>query len=147
MAPMRIDSTVPQGFFPSDLDEGFLVHVGPLYMQPLREDPRLFVLALRAEARHANRYGVVHGGLLATLADTAIGANLARTGASPAVDITLTVSLTLNYIAGAQVGDWIEARARLVKERGRVRFGECDVACGKKLLVQASASFYVPQPQ
>ncbi len=143
---MRIDSTVPQGFLPSDLDEGFLVHVGPLYMRPVREHSRQFVLALRADARHANRYGVVHGGLLATLADTAIGGNLARTGTDPAVDTTLTVHLTLNYIAGAQVGDWIEARVRLLKERGRVRFGECDVVCGGKLLVQASASFYVPAP-
>lgn len=147
MALMRIDSPVPQGFFPSDLDEGFLVHVGPLHMRPLRDDSRGFVLALRAGAQHANRYGVVHGGLLATLADTAIGANLARTGAGSSVDATLTVNLTLNYIAGAQIGDWIEAHVRLIKAHGRVRFGECDVVCGDKLLVQASASFYVPAPR
>ena len=47
MAPMHIDATVPQGFLPSDLDEGFLVHVGPLYMRPLSDDSREFVLALR----------------------------------------------------------------------------------------------------
>lgn len=147
MPRMTTDAAVPQGFFPSDLDEGFLVHVGPLYMRRVRDDARLFVLALRAKARHANRYGVVHGGLLATLADTAIGANLARTGAGTQVDNTLTVNLSLDYIAGAQIGDWIEAHVRLTKAQGRVRFGQCDVLCGKKLLVRASASFYVPAPR
>ncbi len=82
-------TTTPDGFVPSDLTEGLLVHVGPLYMRPATTTAATgFVLAFRAFAQHANRYGVVHGGMLATLADTAIGANLART--SGQVDTTLT---------------------------------------------------------
>ena len=107
-------------------------------------DPRSssFVLAFRAESRHANRYGVVHGGMLATLADVAIGANLARTGES--VETTLTLNLKLDYIAAGRLGDWIEAHVALTKERGRVRFGECEIRCGDQSLVRASAVFYVP---
>jgi uncharacterized protein (TIGR00369 family) len=101
-----------------------------------------FVLAFRAESRHANRYGVVHGGMLATLADVAIGANLARTGEG--VETTLTLNLKLDYIAAGRLGDWIEAHVEFTKERGRVRFGECAIRCGDQLLVRASAVFYVP---
>lgn len=133
---------VPADFFPSDLHEGFLDHVGPLFMKTAGHGPNGFVLAFRADTRHANRYGVVHGGMLATLADVAVGANLARTGEG--VDTTLTLNLALDYIAAGQLGDWIEAHVTLTKERGRVRFGECGIRCGDRLLVRASAVFYVP---
>ncbi|MDM0035751.1 PaaI family thioesterase [Variovorax sp. J22P271] len=134
-------SIVPTGFTPSDLHEGFLDHVGPLFMKA-SSDTSQFVLAFRAEIRHANRYGVLHGGMLATLADVAIGANLARTGEG--VETTLTLNLKLDYIAAGRVGDWIEAHVELTKERGRVRFGECVIRSGDQVLVRASAVFYVP---
>jgi acyl-coenzyme A thioesterase 13 len=132
---------VPAGFTPSDLHEGFLDHVGPLFTKSAPGSSH-FVLAFRAETRHANRYGVVHGGMLATLADVAIGAHLARTG--DGVETTLTVNLKLDYIAAARLGDWIEAHVELTKQRGRVRFGECAIRCGDQVLVRASAVFYVP---
>ena len=89
-----------------------------------------------------NRYGVVHGGMLATLADTAIGANLARTGSQ--VETTLTLNVNLDFIAAAQVGDWIEAHVHLTKERGRVRFGDCELRVTERVVLRASAVFYVP---
>lgn len=139
------DLPIPDGYVPSDLVEEFLVHVGPLYARAATTPTGLpFALAFRAAALHANRYGVVHGGMLATLADTAIGANLARTGAGAQVDTTLTLNLSLDYIAAGKVGDWIEAHVSLTKERGRVRFGHCDVRCGDALLMRASAVFYAP---
>lgn len=101
-----------------------------------------FLLAFRASSQHANRYGVVHGGMLATLADTAIGANLARTGGQ--VETTLTLNLNLDFIAAAQVGDWIEAHVHLTKERGRVRFGDCELRVAERVLMRASAVFYSP---
>ena len=136
-------TTTPDGFVPSDLAEGFLVHVGPLYMRPDATTAGTgFVLAFRASPQHANRYGVVHGGMLATLADTAIGANLARTGGQ--VDTTLTLNLNLDFIAAARVGEWIEAHVHLTKEHGRVRFGDCELRVAERVLLHASAVFYVP---
>jgi len=101
-----------------------------------------FVLAFRAAPQHANRYGVVHGGMLATLADTAIGANLSRTGGQ--VETLLTLSLNIDFIAAAQVGDWIEAHTHLTKERGRVRFGNCELRVAQRVVLRANAVFYVP---
>jgi acyl-coenzyme A thioesterase PaaI-like protein len=135
---------VPPGFEPSDLVEGFLVHVGPLYARPDAGGGPCFVLGFRAGPVHANRYGVVHGGMLATLADVAIGANLARTGGDDGVETTLTLNLSLDYLEAARIGDWIEAHVVLTKARGRVRYGQCDVRCGDRHLVRASAVFYVP---
>ena len=136
----QADAAAPAGYAPSDLDEGFLLHVGPLFTRPA-PDGQGFSLAFRAAPAHANRYGVVHGGMLATLADTAIGANLARTGAG--VDTTLTLNLSLDYIGAARLGDWVEAHVRMTKQHGQVRFGQCEVKVGEQLLVRASAVFTV----
>jgi acyl-coenzyme A thioesterase 13 len=134
------DAAPPTGYVPCDLDEGFLLHVGPLWTRPAPEAAG-FSLAFRATPAHANRYGVVHGGMLATLADTAIGANLARTGAG--VDTTLTLNLSLDYLGAARLGDWVEAHVRMTKQHGQVRFGQCEVQVAGQLLVRASAVFTV----
>ena len=132
------DAAAPAGYVPCDLDEGFLLHVGPLWTRPA-PDGAGFSLAFRATPAHANRYGVVHGGMLATLADTAIGANLARTGVG--VDTTLTLNLSLDYLGAARLGDWVEAHVRMTKQHGQVRFGQCEVQVAGQLLVRASAVF------
>ena len=136
---------IPPGFEPSDLVEGFLIHVGPLYARPDAGNGNCTVFGFRALPLHANRYGVVHGGMLATLADVAIGANLARTGDD--VETTLTLNLSLDYLEAARVGDWIEAHVILTKERGRIRYGQCQLLCGDRQLVRGSAVFYVPPPR
>lgn len=139
---MTTDS-IPEGFTHAELLEGFLEHVGPLYAKfdPAGKAP--FVLAFRAGPQHINRHGVVHGGMLATLADTAIGANLIHAAeiAGKSREATLTVNLSLDYLAGGRVGDWIEAHVFLTKSRGRIRFGQCEVRSGDLLLVRGSAVF------
>ena len=69
------DMTIPEGFRPH-------VHKGTSYFQTLgdlyvREQPDgLMVIGLRVAPEHCNRLGIPHGGMLATLADTALGMNL-----------------------------------------------------------------------
>ena len=67
---------------------------------------------------------------------------MARTGGQ--VETTLTLNLNLDFIAPAQVGEWIEAHVHLTKERGRVRFGDCELRVGVRTLLRASAVFYAP---
>lgn len=60
--------------------------------------------SLEVDARHLNRHGVVHGGIVSCLLDSACGAT-----ASLSVDPTgrapfLTATLTVNFIAPAREG-------------------------------------------
>lgn len=139
---MIIDDVIPTGWSAPPLDEGFLDLVGPLHA---RCDERGFrSLAFRAREVHANRYGVVHGGMLATLADVAIGMNLARV--SDCVETTLTLNLSVDYIGSCAIGDWVEAHVALTKIAGRVRFGDCEIMVGSRLIARGHATFYVPRP-
>jgi uncharacterized protein (TIGR00369 family) len=104
-------------------------------------DAGALTLALRAEEHHTNRYGLIHGGVLSTLADVAIGMNLCRVG-QVQVD-ALTINLSLDFLGSCIPGDWIEAYVSLSKSHGHVRFGECRLMVGGRLVVRGSAVFYV----
>lgn len=133
---------IPPGYTLAPLDEGYLNRVGPLYAQ--RDADGSYRIAFRADAAHLNRYGVVHGGMLATLADVAIGMNLARV--TDAVETTLTLNLAMDFIDASGSGDWIEAQVSLTKRAGRVRFGDCELRVGQRLIARGHATFYAPRP-
>src|SRR3546814_17596691 len=63
------DLFAADGFRPHR-DDGFLGHVGPIWA---RVDEEGVTLAFQATQKHANLRGVVHGGMLMTLADRPLG--------------------------------------------------------------------------
>jgi acyl-coenzyme A thioesterase PaaI-like protein len=129
---------LPPGYALAPLDEGFLNLIGPLYGAQDRDG--VWVIALRAGSRHANRYGVVHGGLLSTLADVAIGMNLSRAGAT--YTDAFTVQLSMDFLGHCRVGEWVEAHVALTKVQGKVRFGDCRLMVGDRMVARGSAVFY-----
>jgi len=64
-------------------------------------------------AKHGNRYGVVHGGALFTLADTAMGAVGYSIG-----DKVVTLSSSINFISNTSAKEKIIAKAHL-EHKGR----------------------------
>ena len=82
---------------------------GPFY---LREDETgKMVAAFRAEHKHMNASGVVHGGALMTFADFALFA-LAHTGEEDGYGVT--VAFTSEFLSGALEGELIEARGEVM---------------------------------
>ncbi len=81
---------------------------GPFY---LREDEKGMVAAFRAERKHMNAGGVVHGGCLMTFADFALFA-IAHTGEDDGYGVT--VAFTSEFLSGALEGEYIEARGEVI---------------------------------
>ncbi|WP_419256001.1 PaaI family thioesterase (plasmid) [Caulobacter sp. ErkDOM-YI] len=63
-------------------------------------------LGVRISAAHCNARGSLHGGVIATLADNTMG--LACAAAAGSGIGMVTVSLTTDYLAAAQLGQWLE---------------------------------------
>lgn len=82
---------------------------GPFYMR--QEDDGSMVAAFRAERKHMNAGGVVHGGALMTFADYALFA-LAHSGEDDGYGVT--VAFTSEFLAGALEGELIEARGEVM---------------------------------
>ena len=88
---------------------------------------------------HLNRHGTVHGGLLATLADTAMGA--AVVSASHGDQAPVTVSLTVTYLEPAPTGT-LRAEARTRRLGSKLTTVEADlVSADGTVVATALATF------
>jgi len=99
------------------------------------------VLGLRVEKKHCNMRGTLHGGILATLADIALGYTIAFSTKPPTG--LVTANLTLDFAGTAKIGDWLEARVDVQKKGSRLAFANCYLSVGESRIVRASAVFVV----
>lgn len=107
----------------------------------IRAEPGEVEIALRAEDHHLNLLGTVHGGMLATVADTAMGLAM-RTRMDPGSNY-VTAQLDLHYLAPGRTGR-IVGIGRAVKSGGQMGYAEADVLGeGNSLLARATATFIV----
>ena len=127
---------VPRGFKRLFRSSPFLELIGPLYYRPRKSG---FVVALRAADKHCNARGLVHGGVLMTLADIALGYRLATQENPPAA--LSTASLTTDFVDSARRGDWLEAHVDIQKLGGRLAFANAYIVCGGKRIARASGVF------
>jgi acyl-coenzyme A thioesterase 13 len=118
----------------------FLSALGPLYA---KQEGSAVVIGLRIEERHLNTRGVAHGGMLVTLADSALGIVIAMSRTPP--DPMVTVNLTADFADVARAGDWVEARVDVQKMGSRFAFASCHLWVGDKRILRASGIFaHVP---
>lgn len=92
----------------------------------LRAEPGLAVLRCAWRPEFANMAEVAHGGVVASLIDTACGVALTVDAGGRRVGRVVTVSLTLNYLAPF-AGGAIVAEARLVGGGRRLQTAEVRV--------------------
>jgi uncharacterized protein (TIGR00369 family) len=97
-------------------------------------------LELEAGDQHRNEAGAVHGGVLATLVDTAMGqAVRSVTGAD---DVPATSQLTVTYLRPGTSGTLV-ATARVSKQGDDLTVCEAEVEQDGRSLVHALATFAV----
>ncbi len=91
---------------------------------------------LLAERKHCNTGGVVHGGLLMTMADLALCA-ACRDGLEDRRAIT--VSLNAEFLAAGLEGDFVAAKAELTRRGKSMAFARCILTAGDRRIMTASA--------
>ena len=126
---------IPAGYRRMGETEGFIGLAGPYYW---REDGAGTVeYGFRADARHGNPNGVLHGGSLTTFMDTVLGYEVIRvTGRRCA-----TISLNTEFLAGGRAGDWITGKVRIRKLTGSMAFLDGEVWAEDVLVVLNTAIF------
>src|SRR5277367_4009334 len=99
------------------------------------------LLRMKVDARHLQVHGVVHGGVLAALADTAGG--LASYMACPLGTRVATVEMKINYLEGVERGT-VTADAEVVRIGRHLAVVDCDVTDDtKRLVAKALMTFFV----
>lgn len=114
---------------------GFNNFVGPFYRLPDLEDGRLRRFAFVILDKHMNAGGTVHGGMLMTLADMAMGQT---TRLEAGVAAGSTVSLNCDFVGPGRLGDVVEARVRVTRRARTVVFLSAELYAGERLLLVAT---------
>ena len=81
-------------------------------------------LSLEVQQRHLQLAGIMHGGAIATLIDTAVA--FAIVGASQPGARFTTIEMKVNYLNAIREGR-ITAEARLIRDGRRIVVADCDV--------------------
>lgn len=120
----------PPGFEPSTRGP-YTTHNGPFFHK-INGDGT-FEHAFYALKRHCNGMGIVHGGMLSTFFDGL----LARAVYTAAESSSVTMHLSIDFLAMARAGEWVFGDAWVTRKtkdvvfaEGRIRVGERDVLRG-----------------
>ena len=100
---------------------------------------------LDCDQRHANVDGAVHGGVLALLADTAMGFAV-RSQLDPSWH-NKTLDLTIDYVRAARHGDRLCAVARVDQSSRRFRWASAELLAGAGVLARARSLNLVEAPR
>jgi len=84
-------------------------------------------IALTVEARHLNRSGVMHGGVLTTLIDTACGYSGCYGAPEETPRRAFSLSLTSSFVGAAKPGQRLVATGRRSGGGKSIFFAECQV--------------------
>ncbi|WP_439517369.1 PaaI family thioesterase [Hydrogenophaga sp.] len=114
---------------------GYALHVGPLWCDADG------ALALRIEDRHTNITGRVHGGMAMGLASMGL-AQAAQRAARPGSRATL-LTLNLELIDSAQVGEWLFTEATVQRTTRTMVFVTGGLRSGERVLLTASAVYQI----
>ena len=133
--------TVPAGFEKLVKPSPFLTMLGPVYA---RGTGPSMVMGFHVLHHHLNRRGILHGGVVASLADAALGYCLAEPGDDAGGAIAMsTASLTVDFIASAGEGDWIKITPEGLRTGSKLAFAQALFHRGDRLVARASAVFAV----
>ena len=123
-------NALPDGWVPRPLTK-FDDVIGPFFF--LANGPRT-QCGLLADERHGNRRGVVHGGVVTSAFDVALGTACRDLSEH---DMHATVQLNVHFVNAMKIGEFAVVRAELVRAtrslvfmRGIMSVGERVIAAG-----------------
>lgn len=133
----------PQGFEPHFRKSPLTDPWEPIYS---RREPGKLVIGLYTREAHCNSRGMVHGGLLAALADNAMGLScvevLVSEGRKPEGGL-VTISLAADFVGAAKLGQWVAFDTGYVKTGRTLCFAQAFVTADGETIARADARFRV----
>jgi uncharacterized protein (TIGR00369 family) len=133
-----MSTDVPEGFAPHFRRSPVTDPWEPLYSRRL--DGAVQIGTWLREA-HCNSRGLLHGGVIAALADNAMG--LSCVASMPAPHGLVTVSLTVDYVGTAKMGQWLQVEPRVLRMGKSMGFADALISADGATIARASATFRV----
>src|SRR5258707_3659912 len=113
---------IPEGFERQSRRSPLTDPWEPIYS---KQTPDAIILGLRLATPHTNARGFVHGGLIAALADKAMGHSCGHK--MRGVHSLVTVSMSIDFVSSAQIGQWLTVETNVIKTGGSPLFFQIPV--------------------
>ncbi|MDB4987665.1 MAG: thioesterase, partial [Myxococcaceae bacterium] len=136
-----VECTVPPGYERQTRRSPVTDPWEPLFVRHQGSD---VLIAVRLRDAHCNSRGFAHGGLVASLADNAMGhsaLNAVRAHGATERTSAVTVSLALDYLDSGRVGQLLEVHPSVLRAGRTLSFVECKVLCDGRPIARANATF------
>ena len=129
---------IPQGFERYYRQSPLTDPWEPLYS---KRTERAVIIGLRLARPHTNARGLIHGGLIATLADNAMGHSCAhRMGETSSL---VTIGLSVDFVGTAQIGQWLTVEPDVIKTGSTICFAQSFIKADDVVIARANATFRV----
>jgi uncharacterized protein (TIGR00369 family) len=139
--------TLTEAFRSADIPAGFepLFRKSPLTepWEPLycKRTDRAVIVGVRLAKPHTNGRGLIHGGLIAALSDAAMGYSCTQLmGWSKSL---LTISLAVDFVGTAQVGQWLAIEPEVIRTGSTICFAQSLVKADDTVIARANGTFRV----
>jgi uncharacterized protein (TIGR00369 family) len=129
---------IPEGFEHQSRRSPLTDPWEPIYW---KQTPDAVILGLRLATPHTNARGFAHGGLIAALTDKAMGHSCGHKMRS--AQSLVTVSLSIDFIGSAQIGQWLTIETDVIKTGSTICFTQCFVKADDVVIARANATFRV----
>jgi len=122
------------GFVLAASRSAFTDHNGPWFEK--HEEART-IRAFRVLEKHTNSYGIAHGGLLMSFADSV----LARAAHSGGGRSAVTMRMVCDFVGPARLGDWVEGAGELTRMTRHLSFVRARIWTGTRPVMTATGVF------
>ncbi len=114
----------------------------PIYK---RMNSRSVHLGVWLAEKHCNSRGLVHGGFIAALADNTMGYTCGQALKADGRVIAglVTISLNIDYLGSAKLGQWMSWEPELLKAGRSIAFVSALVKADGETVARANASFKI----
>ena len=135
-------SDIPDGFEPLLRKSPLTEPWEPLYS---KNSDKAVIIGLRLARPHTSGRGLIHGGLIAALADNAMGYSCALM--TNWTTSFVTVSLSVDFVGSAEIGQWCAIESDVIRTGKTICFAQCLVKADDAVIARASGTFrVVPKP-
>ena len=112
-----------------------------------KTEPGRTVWRMLADERFANPIGIIQGGFIGAMADSAMGsATITFARAAGRKVFSSSIEMKTSFLAPARVGAVLECTARVVQGGARVAFAEAEVVDDAGVVIARASSSYLFTP-
>ena len=118
--------------------KGFMQNIGDLSFKKITDNN--FEYNIKVIEKFLNTGGIVHGGFIATIADTGMG-NAAHIAAGN--KRCVTINLDIKFISAGKLNDVLTGKVKILKKTKSLVFISCEILNSEKIIASASGTWKI----